>query len=263
MTQNKHTDDQTALRERQGKGARYDSPAAPAHELMLARLGTAYFARLLNGIKDEDLDVASLIPGWTRRHVVVYIAYQARQLALMIEAIHNGSPVPVFDTQTMSKLIEDGATLPARALRNLFDHAEVHLNVVWRDLSADNWAAAVMLDGTQVGIRETPWIRARAVWVHAVDLASEGSFLDFPSSLLEALLNDLGKTAPFEKHSLERKSNDCWIIRPDREQEPIFAHPADAVRWLSGRGARRLTGLPRNDATFEIPLWPQIFAASA
>jgi maleylpyruvate isomerase len=263
VTQNKHIDDQTALRERQGRGARYDSPAAPAQELMLARRGTAYFARILKGIKDEDLDVASMIPRWTRRHVIAYIAYQARQLALMIEAVHDGSPVPVFDTQTMSKLIEDGATLPARALRNLFDHAEVHLNVVWRDLSADNWAAAVMLDGTQVGIRETPWIRARAVWVHAVDLASQGTFLDFPVVLLNELLNDLGKTASFAKFSLERRSSDCWIIRPDGEQKPIFAHPADAVRWLSGRGARRLTGLPRTDAIFEIPLWPQIFAASA
>ncbi|MFK4258437.1 maleylpyruvate isomerase family mycothiol-dependent enzyme [Agrobacterium tumefaciens] len=261
MTQNKHTDDQTALRERQGKGARYDSPAAPAQELMLARRGTAYFARLLNGIEDEDLDAASLIPRWTRRHVIAYIAYQARQLALMIEAVHDGSPVPVVDSRTMGRLVEDGATLPARALRNLFHHAEVHLNVVWRDLSADNWAAAIALDGTEIEIRQTPWMRACAVWIHAVDLASQGSFIDFPPVLLDTLLKEVGKTAALSKYSLERKSNDCWIIRSDG-QEPIFAHTADAARWLSGRGARRLTALPPADPTCEIPRWPQILAAS-
>ena len=58
-----------ALRELQGRGARYDAAAAPARELDWARRGTAYFARLLNNLSDEDLDAPSALPGVSRRYL--------------------------------------------------------------------------------------------------------------------------------------------------------------------------------------------------
>jgi maleylpyruvate isomerase len=54
------------LRERQGAGARYDSPIAPARDLLWARRGTAYFARKLNELSDSELDAPSRVAGWSR-----------------------------------------------------------------------------------------------------------------------------------------------------------------------------------------------------
>ncbi len=74
-----------ALRLRQGRGARYDAPVAPTHDLLLARRGTAYFARKLNELSDAQLDGSSLCRGRARRHVVAHVAYHARSLAQLIE----------------------------------------------------------------------------------------------------------------------------------------------------------------------------------
>jgi maleylpyruvate isomerase len=209
-----------ALRTRQGAGARYDAVAAPARELAWTRRGTAYFARRLRELSEAELTGPSLIAGWTRAHVIAHVGYNARALARLVEWARTGVEMPFYESpEARAFEIELGATLPDRALRNLFDHAEVHLNVEWRDLTDAQWDAAV----GGVAIRETPWMRAREIWVHAVDLDNGGSFLDFPPDLVDRLLPELAAEAGLAK-------------------APAAGAPADIARWLSGRGARRLTG---------------------
>ena len=60
-------DARAELRARQGAGARYDSAGAPARELDWVRRGTSYFARILNGLRDDEFDQPSLIPGLSYR----------------------------------------------------------------------------------------------------------------------------------------------------------------------------------------------------
>jgi maleylpyruvate isomerase len=228
-----------ALRERLGAGARYDSPAAPARKLLWARRGTAYFARKLNELRDDELEAPSLLPGWTRRHLVAHVGYNARALARLVEWARTGVEMPMYaSTDARKAEIELGSTLPARALRNLFDHAEVHLNVEWRDLTDAGWDAEVSdLDGRSFPVRETAWMRSREVWVHAVDLDNGGSYLDFPPDLLDALIADVLR-------SWERRSAvpDLMLAATDRPQPIRVGRPAgpvisgttaDLARWLT------------------------------
>ena len=123
------------LRERQGVGARYDAPTAPAADLLLARRGTAYFARQLNGLTDAELTGPSGIAGWARSRIVVGVAFQARWLARLAAAARLDLEVEtIVDPELFLEDIELAATLPAHALRYLFQHSGVHLNVEWRDL---------------------------------------------------------------------------------------------------------------------------------
>ncbi|WP_292182246.1 maleylpyruvate isomerase N-terminal domain-containing protein [Mesorhizobium sp.] len=179
------------LRERLGAGARYDSPAAPACELAWARRGTAYFARKLNELPDEALDAPSLAAGWSRRHVIANVGYNARALARLVEAARHGAVEEVLaEPEYQNEEISFGATLPSHALRYLFKHSAVHLNVEWRDLPDDRWPAEIRaLDGRIVKIRETPWLRASEVWLRAIDLDNGGSFLDFPPDFVDQLLD--------------------------------------------------------------------------
>ncbi|HEY9357867.1 MAG TPA: maleylpyruvate isomerase family mycothiol-dependent enzyme, partial [Arthrobacter sp.] len=88
--------------------------------------------------------------------------------------------------------IEFGATLSPIALRHLFDHSAVHLNVEWRDLPADAWHHKVKTaQGRIVPAEETVWMRTREVWVHAVDLDNGATFTDIPAPVLERLLADI------------------------------------------------------------------------
>lgn len=174
-----------ALRDRQGLGARYDAPEAPAGDLALARLGTAYFARKLNELSDADLDRPSGVAGWSRRHVVAHIGYRARALARLVEAARAGRPVETLsEPEAQADDVDFGATLPAHALRGLFQHSAIHLDVEWRDLRASGWQARVQtLSGEVIAIAQTPWLRARQIWSGALDLRHGGSPRDVPSAL--------------------------------------------------------------------------------
>lgn len=178
-----------ALRERLGAGARYDSATAPARELLWARRGTAYFARKLNELTDAELVAPSLVPGWERRHVIAHVGYHARALTRIVEAARLGSTTEAMpDQDGQMEDVDFGATLPAHALRYLFKHSEVHLNVEWRDLSDEAWNASVRTsDGTSSLVRDTPLIRAREIWIRALDLDSGGSRLDLPQEIRAAL----------------------------------------------------------------------------
>lgn len=182
----------SALRDRLGVGARYDDPAAPAKELAWARTGTAYFARKLNELTDAELLAPAAAGEGTRRRVVAEVSYQARALAQYIEWARMRVNHPPSDPfASVADDVSLAVTLPAGALRNLFQHSEIHLNVEWRDLSAEGWNATFQLqDGTRISARQTAWIRARSIWQRAVDLGNGGSFDDFPGGFVDALLLD-------------------------------------------------------------------------
>ncbi|WP_176084461.1 maleylpyruvate isomerase N-terminal domain-containing protein [Martelella sp. HB161492] len=186
-------DARRALIERQGPGARYDAPEAPAEMLHLARTGTAYFARFLNRLSDRNLYQPLRADGLTPAHVVCAVSYQARAIARQAEAITAAEPVPpLHDTLAEHKaMIDFGATLPARALRHLFDHASVHLNVVWRDLPGHGWQAAVPgIDGAMHPFADTVRARACFIWAAAFELNNGARKRDLPAALLAAGCNE-------------------------------------------------------------------------
>jgi maleylpyruvate isomerase len=171
---------QDAFRARQGPGARYDAPAAPAADLLLARRGAAYFARKLNELRDEELFAPSARAGWTRSRVIAAICYHARAQARLVQSARTGEAPPAAPDSDIAL----GAALPARALRSLWRHADVHLNVEWRDLPDAAWDAPLHGPGGRaITARDLPMIRARAVWAAALDLGNGARMADMPPAL--------------------------------------------------------------------------------
>lgn len=174
-----------ALRARQGAGARFDAATAPHDDLLMARRGTAYFARKLNELDDAALDAASLRAGWSRRALIAHVSYHARGLARLVEGARTGEALAIYPSaEARDAEIELGATLPAQALRHLFTHTARHLDIEWRDLSDAGWDVPVaLLDGTMVAVRETPCLRAAEIWHAAIDLGNGGRVTDMPEAL--------------------------------------------------------------------------------
>lgn len=183
-------DAKAALRARQGSGARYDSANAPSAELLLARRGTAYFARKLNELSDAEMNGASAIKGWSRHHVIAHVGYHARALTRLIAWGQTGVETPLYPSiATRDREIKLGATLPTRALRHLFQHSEVHLNVCWRDLEDAHWQAQVRdMDGKTITLKDTVLLRARLVWHQAVALNTGGNARDIPAECRSPLI---------------------------------------------------------------------------
>ncbi|MCZ7935459.1 maleylpyruvate isomerase family mycothiol-dependent enzyme [Agrobacterium leguminum] len=248
------------LRQRLGAGARYDSSAAPAAELRYARLGTAYFARKLNELSDGELALPSLVPGWTRRHVIAHVGFQARALARLVEAARLGRRREMLEEpEAQNEDIAFGASLPAHALRYLFKHSQVHLDVEWRDLDEAGWRAQVEpLNGGLVEIAQTPWLRTREIWLRAVDLDNGASLLDVPSEVVDRLLREAAQALDMrgQPFSLMLKPTDrvgSTVIGSGKNT--VSGPAADLLRWLTGRGPRRSLVFDREIA--DPPFWPE------
>ncbi|TKW67250.1 MAG: maleylpyruvate isomerase [Paracoccus denitrificans] len=168
------------LRARQGTGARYDAASAPAEALHMARRGVAYMARLINNLNDAALSEASDRAGWSRRRVIAASALQAREIAQALEDAtgQKGDRAP-----TDLAALDLAETLPPRALRHLVNHADTHLNVVWRDLSDADWDAPVTLSGRTGPARDTALLRAGALWRAALDLRAGARLRDVPKGI--------------------------------------------------------------------------------
>jgi maleylpyruvate isomerase len=244
--------------------ARTDNVTDPqlAASLLLMRRGQSYWARQLAELPDDQFDEPSLLPGWTRRHLVAHVGFNARAVARLVEWARTGIENPMYTSDTQrAEEIAFGATLPVEALRHLAAHAAVHLDVEWRDLPEAAWSHQVRTaQGRLVPASETVWMRTREVWIHAVDLRNGASVRDFPDALHDLLLADLVKV-------WTRKRTDATpeiILAPtdraaayvlsapdsDASAEPLVIRgaAADVVGWGIGRSTRGVT-----TATGETP----------
>ena len=214
----------------------------PAERLLTARRGTAYFAQRLAELSDRDLDSASLLPGWSRRHLLAHVGYNAAALCRLMDWASTGTETPMYaSAEQRAREIDEGSTLNAGALRNLFDHTVARLDAKWRQLPPAAWSAQVRTaQGRLVPASETVWMRTREVWIHAVDLGG-GRFGDFPPVVLQSLLADI-------VDAWRRNDRGAGLVLAVEGCPPIAMAPAGhtttvagplaaVVRWAAGRGA--------------------------
>lgn len=246
--------------------ARHDQTTDPVllDALLQARRGTAFFARKLNELSDAELDGGSLLPGWTRRHIVAHVGYNARAIARLVEWAATGVETPMYASpEGRNHEIQFGATLSPIALRHLFDHSAVHLNVEWRDLPADAWHHKVKTaQGRIVPAEETVWMRTREVWIHAVDLDNGATFNDVPAPVLERLLADIAG-------SWHTRGTDTGLLILVDDRELSFGDTGTAdptvisgqlsgiVQWAAGRGTSGITASGPGAATGTVPAAPK------
>ncbi|MCU1636515.1 MAG: mycothiol-dependent maleylpyruvate isomerase [Cryobacterium sp.] len=219
------------------------SDPAITSALLLARRGQAYYSRKLNELTDADFDEPSLLAGWNRRQLVAHVGLNARALARLVEWAATGIKSPMYSSPAeRDEGIELSATLPVQALRNLSDHAAIHLTVEWRDLPPDRWSRPVRTaQGRTVPVSETVWMRTREVWMHAVDLRNGGRIADFPPELVDALLDDV--VGAWQRRRANEGLPDFVLDPTDRGTRP-GSGAANGAGERGGTGARPATTAP-------------------
>ena len=213
-------------------------------QLTVARRGTAYFAQRLAELPDAALDADTALEGWTRRHLVAHVGYNAAALCRLMDWAATGVETPMYySTEQRGREIEEGATLNPAALRNLFTHTVARLDEKWRHLPEAAWDAQVRTaQGRMVPATETAWMRTREVWIHAVDLGNGGRYGDFPPVVLESLLTDVVGMWRSKDHGgglvLAVTGGDPIPVAPESDEtQRITGDLAAVVRWITGRGA--------------------------
>ncbi len=209
-------------------------------QLHIARSGTTYFAQYLDRLSDSAFDDDTLLPGWTRKHLVGHVGYNAAALCRLMHWATTGIETHMYESPE-HRAAEIGAatSLSAQSLREMFDHNASQLDAAWKRLPESTWDAPIRTaQGRVVPASETIWMRTREVWIHAVDLDIGGQFDDIPEVVLESLLTDIVE-------SWRRKQIDCDLnaggdgairltVGDDTTRAPHGPLSA-LVRWAAGR----------------------------
>ncbi|MER7584203.1 maleylpyruvate isomerase family mycothiol-dependent enzyme [Kitasatospora sp. NPDC097691] len=155
--------------------------------------GTALCASAIAGLSEDEYAAASALPGWTRKHLVAHLAANAEAIANLVHWARTGERTPMYGTPwERAAGIERGAGLGADELTRWFTESAANLAAAMSALPEEAWRAPVVTaQGRTVPASETPYLRAREVMVHAVDLATGVSFADLPDDFLRALEEDI------------------------------------------------------------------------
>ncbi|MFH9983167.1 maleylpyruvate isomerase N-terminal domain-containing protein [Streptomyces sp. NPDC017179] len=165
-----------------------------AHARAWARTGTELILDAVAGLGEAGFSAPSVLPGWTRSHLVAHVAANADALCNLVHWAATGEETPMYaSAEERAAGIAKGPTLPADELRSWLTGSAHRLAEGLDGLTDEQWQHKVVTaQGRTVPATELPWMRAREVCVHAVDLGTGVvTFADLPKGFLTALVAEI------------------------------------------------------------------------
>jgi maleylpyruvate isomerase len=203
--------------------------------------GTTLFLDALAGLSDAELDAPCALPGWTRRHLLAHVASNAEALRRLLSWARTGVENRMYASpEQRVAAIETGAARPVGELRDQVRGSADALAADIAELPAAAWSVEVITaQGRTVPASTVVWMRAREVYVHAVDLGAGVTFADLPEPFCAALLDDV------VRWHASRSGPALVLVTPDGVREipgddarRVELPLADAAAWLTGRDER-------------------------
>ncbi len=224
----------------------YD-PAGPSNPVVATRIewvrhGSQFFTDTLDRVPDPGFVLDSLLQGWTRAHVAGHLARNADALLNLLTWARTGHETPMYGSAADRIAgINTAAARPASEIRQDVIASNARLASALELLPDRAWANAVRTArGRHVQAAEIVWMRAREVWVHAVDLNAEATFADIPADVRIALLSDALSAAASHPDTprVHVTATDAEIdkkLGSDGPSITIVAPVVDLLPWVLGR----------------------------
>jgi maleylpyruvate isomerase len=225
------------------------------------RQGTKLVADAVAGLGEEQLVGPSRLPGWTRKHVLAHLAANADAIGNLVHWAATGQRTPMYSSPDQRDGdIESGSRLPGPQLVEWHERAAAALDTAMDGLSGARWRSTVVTaQGRTVPATETPWMRAREVMVHAVDLGTGVTFDDLPADFLAELVGDIvtKRSASAAGPALTVLATDTgahWDVAGPQTPVRVTGTLATLASYLSGRGPEDAT-TPDGGAVPVLPAW--------
>lgn len=204
--------------------------------------GTDILDRALAAADDQTLLGPTRLEGWTRRHLLAHLAANADALRNLVTWARTGVETPMYSsTDQRDADIEAGATRPVAELRQWYAASAAALAADLDALTDDQWQRPVRTaQGRTVPATEVPWMRAREVMVHAVDLGTGTEFADLPEGFLQDLSADI---------RTKRAGT------PGDQAPEVGGPPAQVAAYLAGRGDGAGLTTPDGSPVPTLPRW--------
>lgn len=220
--------------------------------------------RLLRSAKafsSDQVRAPSLLPGWTRAHVLVHLARGADSRLRLLTAARGGADLPQYpDEETREREIRQGVQQDAEALRV---DLETSLDALLRAIEEhpdDAWDVPVRwLGGGPRPVRGVLWSLLRELEVHHVDLAAGYAPADWPAAFaLRELHTTVGRLdddpamAPVRIATAEEA-----VVRTVGEGPGplVRGSAAEVLAWLTGRSDGHALSVEPPGALPRVPPW--------
>ncbi len=222
------------------------SPSLDVESRIAAQLEALHHAdqrlvRTVDSLTDAQWRSTSLLPDWTRAHVVAHLALNAEGLAGALEGIDRGEVVPVYPTQERRDAdILDLARRETTEIRERLFAATTRFRDAVTSLTGSQWDQTVLrlAKGPEWPASSLPGTRYREVEIHHADLDTHYTQRDwtpdFAADLLDQVTLDQAVSGGDRFAVRATDLGRTWQVGAD--QPVVEGLAADLGWWLVGRG---------------------------
>ncbi|MBV9832116.1 MAG: maleylpyruvate isomerase family mycothiol-dependent enzyme [Marmoricola sp.] len=199
--------------------------------------------RTVDALGAEELAAPSLLPGWSRAHVVAHLALNGEALAGVMDAVLRGDAVAMYESnEQRDRDIEELAGAGQAELLDRMLSATTQFSDAALAMDDDAWDGwFCRTPGTeQVPVATVPQMRRREVEIHHADLGTVYGHVDWPQDfvieLLDVVTVDQAPSGPFTVRAEDLGRS--WAVGGDGgDRGPtVTGTGADLGWWLTGRG---------------------------
>ena len=222
----------------------------PSHAIAAAAAAAAAVTaqeRLLHSVelmRPEQVQEASLLPGWSRGHVLTHIARNADALGNLVRGARTGQSIPMYPSpEARDRDIEDGAGRDvAEQFTDLRD-AALRLHAEFAAMPDEAWSVVVPHRLGPFPAEGIPAKRLKEIEYHHVDLGLDFRPEHWSAGFVESELPHL--TAVHTASGL---------LTPELLKQLADAPGYARVAWMSGRSDGSDLGVPVADLPVVPPL---------
>jgi len=221
------------------------------HLLELIRDADHSLVRTVDGLPEAAYAEPSLLPGWTRGHVIAHLALNAEGLARVLTGAHIGQPETMYDSpEARDTDIDELASAPSAELRGRLMASTSSLVRAVEAMHEQDWEPRFERTpgGPSLGVGTVPLMRVREVAIHHADLGAGYTASDWPTDFAALLLDSMTKRpypAPFTVEATDLGRS--WSYGEGGGSAIVSGSAPDLGWWLTGRGGGE--GLTCSDGT--------------
>ena len=229
--------------------ARIDAVIASTHALQHS----------LENLSDDQCREPSLLPHWSRGHVLTHLARNADALRNLVHWARTGEETRMYPSrEARNAAIEEGSGRSADELRADIDQASSALLDDLRSLSDEQWARRISWGYAdhESDASEIPLLRRTEVEVHHVDLDLDYTVAHWPEEFVEHLLAETAAEFSMREGMpgfvlVGNDDEGTWTVGPGGQH--ISGPPPALLAWLLGRTDG--TGLHTDGALPHVEAW--------
>jgi len=200
--------------------------------------------RTVDALGTDELAAPSLLPGWTRGHVVAHVALNGDALAGVLDAVLRGEPVAMYESNDRRDAdIDELASAEQPELLDRLLAATTRFSDALEAMDEEAWHGTFTRTpgAEQLPVASVPAMRRRELEIHHADLGTFYGRADWPQDFVVELLDvvtlDHAASGPFTVDATDLGRS--WPVGGPvvpTGGTTVSGTGADLGWWLTGRG---------------------------